>query len=107
MKTSVATVIAALLATGAWAQTTVDMGQTDKCRNSGLRCRQPRSRHRSHTLNSSGIANITSVTVTLDIGAGDGGTPYNGDYYVYLQHGSDISILLNRGGRHRRRQPVR
>jgi subtilisin-like proprotein convertase family protein len=37
---------------------------------------------------------ISSLTVTLNM-TGD----YNGDLYVYLQHGSGFSVLLNRPGR--------
>lgn len=42
---------------------------------------------------------IASVTVDLLIAPTDAGT-FNGDYYVYLQHGSvENSVLLNRLGR--------
>jgi subtilisin-like proprotein convertase family protein len=43
---------------------------------------------------SSGISQIGLVQVTLDI-AGN----FNGDLYVYLQHGSSLSVLMNRVGR--------
>jgi len=39
-------------------------------------------------------ASITDITVSLSVTGG-----YNGDLYVYLQHDSGISILLNRPGR--------
>ena len=40
---------------------------------------------------SSSITSITSVSVDLNVSGG-----YNGDLYVYLQHGSGLSVLLNR-----------
>jgi subtilisin-like proprotein convertase family protein len=43
---------------------------------------------------SSGITQIGSVQVNLNI-VGN----FNGDVYCYLQHGSAISVLLNRAGR--------
>ena len=46
-----------------------------------------------HTVTSS-IQWIESVEVTLQITGG-----FNGDYYVYLQHGSGFSVLLNRPGK--------
>jgi subtilisin-like proprotein convertase family protein len=44
----------------------------------------------------SGIPNtvITDVNVTFNLSGG-----YNGDLYVYLSHGSGLSVLLNRVGR--------
>jgi subtilisin-like proprotein convertase family protein len=42
----------------------------------------------------SSITSISSVSVSLDISS-----EYNGDLYVYLRHGSAISVLLNRTGR--------
>jgi subtilisin-like proprotein convertase family protein len=42
----------------------------------------------------SGIAQITSLQVQLQI-SGD----YNGDLYCYLRHGSGLTVLLNRTGR--------
>jgi hypothetical protein len=42
----------------------------------------------------SGLAGpITGVTISLNIMAG-----FNGDLYVYLQHGSSLAVLLNRVG---------
>ena len=46
------------------------------------------------TFNDAYFDNVTDVNVRLNISGG-----YNGDLYVYLTHGSDISILLNRVGR--------
>src|SRR5262245_31538100 len=43
---------------------------------------------------SSGILEITSLTVDLNISGG-----FNGDLYMYLQHDNQISVLLNRVGR--------
>jgi subtilisin-like proprotein convertase family protein len=45
------------------------------------------------TLAGSGIQSVTAVQVTLNISDG-----FNGDYYVYLLHGSSSSVLLNRVG---------
>jgi subtilisin-like proprotein convertase family protein len=42
---------------------------------------------------SSSITAITSVSVNLNLSA-----EYNGDLYVYLQHGDAITVLLNRTG---------
>ena len=44
-------------------------------------------------LGATGIQSITDVQVTLQVSDG-----FNGDYYAYLQHGPNISILLNRVG---------
>jgi subtilisin-like proprotein convertase family protein len=41
-----------------------------------------------------GISSISQLTVSLDITGGA-----NGDFYAYLQHGSGVSVLLNRVGR--------
>ncbi|MGA3181766.1 MAG: proprotein convertase P-domain-containing protein [Verrucomicrobiota bacterium] len=51
---------------------------------------------RTVTLNSTGISSISDVQVTLDV-TGDP-SAFNGDYYAYLTHDSDIAILLNRVG---------
>jgi subtilisin-like proprotein convertase family protein len=40
------------------------------------------------------IEYIESIEVTLNITGG-----FNGDYYVYLQHGTGFSVLLNRPGK--------
>ena len=40
------------------------------------------------------ITSIENITVTLDISGG-----FNGDLYVYLQHDSGFSVLLNRIGK--------
>lgn len=40
------------------------------------------------------IEYIESIEITLNITGG-----FNGDYYVYLQHGSGFSVLLNRPGK--------
>lgn len=49
---------------------------------------------------SSAIDAITRVRVTLSLGTPpDSDDVFNGDLYVYLQHGPGISILLNRPGR--------
>lgn len=42
---------------------------------------------------SSPILSIDSVTVTLTLTGG-----FNGDYYIYLQHDSGFSVLVNRPG---------
>jgi subtilisin-like proprotein convertase family protein len=47
----------------------------------------------THTITST-ITAITSVTVDLNISA-----DFNGDLYVYLRHGGDLAVLLNRTGR--------
>ena len=42
-------------------------------------------------------ANVVSITdVTLDLTVTGG---FTGDYYAYLEHGSDVAVLLNRVGR--------
>lgn len=41
---------------------------------------------------------IGKVTVTLDI-VGTGSGAFNGDFYAYLSHGSELAVLLNRPGR--------
>ena len=46
------------------------------------------------TFNDAYFDNVLDVNVRLNISGG-----YNGDLYVYLTHGSGISILLNRTGR--------
>ena len=43
--------------------------------------------------------NIDDISVTVNIGAADDGYVFNGDIYLYLQHGDNISILLNRIGK--------
>ena len=48
----------------------------------------------TQTLMASGITNIQSVQVTLDLTGG-----WNGDLFAYLAHDGVISILLNRAGR--------
>ena len=45
------------------------------------------------TLAGTGIQSVTDVQLTLSIAGG-----FNGDYFAYLVHGSDIAILLNRVG---------
>lgn len=42
---------------------------------------------------------IASVRVSLEIGAASGEFAFTGDLYAYLQHGSALSVLLNRPGR--------
>jgi subtilisin-like proprotein convertase family protein len=39
---------------------------------------------------------IGSISVSLNI---SGDPAFNGDLYVYLQHGTDLAVLLNRSGR--------
>ena len=46
------------------------------------------------TFNDAYFDNVLDVNVRLNLSGG-----YNGDLYVYLTHGSGISILLNRTGR--------
>jgi hypothetical protein len=53
----------------------------------------------THTFSSS-IATISEVRVSLQIaGASSPGDAFNGDFYVYLTHGSGFAVLLNRPGR--------
>lgn len=42
---------------------------------------------------------VTGVSVGLNLGAAAGSQAFLGDLYAYLQHGSTISVLLNRPGR--------
>ncbi|HTH48118.1 MAG TPA: PEP-CTERM sorting domain-containing protein [Candidatus Limnocylindria bacterium] len=42
---------------------------------------------------------IDSVSVSVDLGAAAGSQAFLGDLYVYLQHGSELSVLVNRPGR--------
>lgn len=52
------------------------------------------------TITVSGVdGSITNISVSVDIGATDGGYAFNGDLYLYLQHGDNLSILLNRVGK--------
>jgi hypothetical protein len=44
------------------------------------------------------FTSIGKVVVTLDI-AGTGSGAFNGDFYAYLSHGSELAVLLNRPGR--------
>lgn len=56
----------------------------------------------SSTLNfppSGSLPVISAVTVTLSLGVPEGKTGWIGDIYAYVQHGSGISVLLNRPGR--------
>jgi subtilisin-like proprotein convertase family protein len=54
----------------------------------------------SDTLTVSGLDGlIGNLAVSLDIGATDGGVAFNGDLYVYLQHGASLAVLLNRSGK--------
>ena len=54
----------------------------------------------SHTILSS-IESITNVRVTMSIlpTAGPDAGAFNGDLYVFLQHGSGFTVLINRPGR--------
>ena len=54
----------------------------------------------STNLTVSGVEGIIeNISVSLDIGAVDGDYAYNGDLYVYLSHGDDLAVLLNRVGK--------
>src|SRR5262245_16570093 len=48
----------------------------------------------TRTINGSVIAEISSITVDLDISG-----QFNGDLYGYLQHDAGFSVLLNSAGR--------
>ena len=48
----------------------------------------------ARTITTSDIAHITSVQVQLNLAS-----DFNGDLYVYLRHGSGLTVLLNRPGR--------
>ncbi len=49
-------------------------------------------------LNVSDTGTVTSVTVSLNLSVPTGETGWFGDLYAYVQHGSDISVLLARPG---------
>ncbi len=51
------------------------------------------------TLAVPGSQTVSSVTVSLNLSVPGGGAGWIGDLYVYLQHGSDLAVLLNRPGR--------
>lgn len=51
------------------------------------------------TLTVPGSQAVSSVTVSLNLSVPGGGAGWIGDLYVYLQHGSDLAVLLNRPGR--------
>ena len=60
--------------------------------NSALGC--------SDALSVSGMEGvIDSISVSLDISAMEGDYAYNGDLYLYLSHGDDLAVLLNRVGK--------
>ena len=50
-------------------------------------------------VNVADVGTINSVTVDLRLSAAAGSQAYLGDLYAYLQHGTQISVLLNRPGR--------
>jgi hypothetical protein len=98
MKLKITTALLALCSAGVWGQITVNTTQTDNTLLPDYVAGTPTPVTENIALNHTGIENITSVSVTLDIAAGDNGIPFNGDYYAYLQHGSGFSVLLNRVG---------
>jgi subtilisin-like proprotein convertase family protein len=51
------------------------------------------------TLNVTELFLVSSVTVNLNLSVPVGQTGWSGDLYVYLQHDSGLSVLLNRPGR--------
>ena len=51
------------------------------------------------TLHVTEAETVSSVTVSLNLSVPDGQTGWFGDLYAYVQHGSDIAVLLNRPGR--------
>lgn len=54
----------------------------------------------SDTITVSGLSgSITNISISIDIGATDGGYAFNGDLYLYLQHGDSLAVLLNRVGK--------
>jgi len=52
-----------------------------------------------HTLHVADSFEIASVSMSLNLTAAPGGYGWTGDLYCYLQHGTDLSVLLNRPGR--------
>lgn len=42
---------------------------------------------------------ISNISVDINIGAVDGDTAFNGDFYVYLRHDDTLAVLLNRPGK--------
>ncbi|HTI69107.1 MAG TPA: hypothetical protein VMF06_04040 [Candidatus Limnocylindria bacterium] len=50
------------------------------------------------TLNVAATGTITELTVSLDLSVPAGQTGWFGDLYAYVQHGSDIAVLLARSG---------
>jgi hypothetical protein len=99
MKLIAATALVTMFSTSAWAQVTVSASQTD---NDLIPDYVPGNLSivsENINLNNTGIQSITSVSVTLNVAAGDNGVPWNGDYYAYLTDPSgSIAILLNRVG---------
>jgi len=51
------------------------------------------------TLNVTGTAPVTSVSVSLNLSVPAGQAGWFGDLYAYVQHGSGLAVLLNRPGR--------
>ena len=97
--TITAAALAAMLSTGAWAQVTVTQSQTDNDIIPDYVSGNLNPITENMVLNNTGIQSISSVQVTLDLAAGGGGIPWNGDYYAYLTDPTgSISILLNRVG---------
>jgi hypothetical protein len=99
VKILTATALAAIFSTGAWAQVTVTASQTDNALIPDYNTANLNTVSESIHLSGTGIQSITGVSVTLDVGAGDGGVPFNSDYYAYLLDPSgSTAVLLNRVG---------
>lgn len=53
----------------------------------------------AHSLSVADALTVSSVKVSLNLSVPTGEYGWAGDLYAYLQHGSEISVLLNRPGR--------
>lgn len=53
----------------------------------------------AHTLHVADSFDIGSVSVSLNLSVAPGDHGWTGDLYGYLQHGTELSVLLNRPGR--------
>lgn len=98
MKLAIAAAVFAFASSSGRAQVTVNAGQTDNVLIPDYNTVNLNAVSATIDLNGTGIQSVTTVQVSLDVGIGDNGIPFNGDYYAYLMHGSGFAVLLNRVG---------
>jgi len=82
-----------LVAGSAWGQPSFNVNQSYSV-GLAIPDNDPTGLAVTESFSAPGIFSISQLTVSLNITGGA-----NGDFYAYLQHGSGVSVLLNRVGR--------